>query len=902
MLRLLALGALLVSLSAAATSDDHFEKQVRPLLAAKCFACHADAKMGGLRLDSRDAMLAGGARGPAVAPGDASSSLLIKAVRRENADLKMPPTEALEPAEIAALETWINAGATWPEAKAVSQAPAGQIRPEARQFWSFQPVRRPEPPAVRDEKAARTEIDRFLLARIEQAGLEPAPPADKRTLIRRASLDLIGLPPTPAEVAAFLADDSPEAFATVVDRLLESPHYGERMARRWLDLARYADGRSSAYKDDPFPNAWRYRDWVVKAFNSGLPYDRFVTAQLAADLMKGEDCDQLLPALGFHALLDRDDDRVDVTSRALLGLTVGCAQCHDHKFDPIPQSDYYSLQGVFDSTKTHEIPLAPEDQVKAYDAAKKKVDDQKLKLDTFLEKQDDQLTLVLMERTADYLVASWRVKTGAADAETAAREAALDAEVLNRWLAYIGSAEREHRYLDDFESFLDRGGSIEEARAVAREFEQTLFSIRDEKLAVDDHNYVKLGGAKGVRDERTLLNTNLEFLDPVKYYLWRDLAEAPGRREGVAREGGVYHVGPKEIDRYLTGVWLEYLQRERAELERLEKEVPEPYPFLHAYKDADEPKDARIAIRGDKKDLGDVAPRRFLQILSPDDPALFTAGSGRLELARAIVSKDNPLTARVMANRLWSWRFGRGIVSTASNFGQLGERPTHPELLDWLAAELMDGGWSIKALDRQILLSAAYQRSSSMPNHPSRNHHPSRDREGAVNESDAANTLLWRFNPIERLDFETLRDSILAVSGKLDATVGGAPKSLDDANLRRALYGEITRTTTDRTMTLFDFPDPKAHAEERSVTLSPLHRLYFLNNPFVIAQAEAFAARLEAEAGTNAKARIALAYEIAFSRPPSETETALALSFLETETWPRYTQMLLASSEFFSVR
>jgi hypothetical protein len=696
------------------------------------------------------------------------------------------------------------------------------------------------------------------------------------------------LPPTPAEVDAFLADDSPEAFAKVVDRLLLSPHYGERMARRWLDLARYADGRSSAYRDDPFPNAWRYRDWVVQAFNDDLPYDRFVTAQLAADLMKGEDCDRLLPALGFHALLDRDDDRVDVTARTMLGLTVGCAQCHDHKFDPIPQSDFYSLQGVFDSTQSHQIPLAPEEQVKAYDDAKKRVDDQKLKIDTFLEKQGLQLTLVLMERTADYLVASWRVKTGAADAETAARDAGLDAKVLGRWLAYLGSPEREHRYLDDFEAFLDRGGSVEEAHAVAQKFEQTLFAIRDAKLDVDDHNYVKLGGAKGVRDERTLLNTNLEFLEPVKYYLWRDLAEPPGRREGVAREGGVYYVGPKEIEPYLSGVWLEYLQREREELERLEKAVPEPYPFLHAYKDADKPKDAQIAIRGDKKDLGDVAPRRFLQILSPGEPPPFTEGSGRLELARAIVSKDNPLTARVMANRLWSWRFGRGIVSTASNFGQLGERPTHPELLDWLASELMDNGWSLKALDRKILLSAAYQRSSTILD--------------ANQEKDAANSLFWRFNPVERLDFETLRDSILAVSGKLDLTLGGEPKPLDDHNHRRALYGTIARTTTDRTMTLFDFPDPKAHSEERSVTLSPLHRLYFLNNPFVIAQAEAFATRVETEAGPDPKARVALAYQIAFSREPSEAETAAALAFLDTETWPRYTQMLLASSEFFSVR
>ena len=876
------------SLAAAPASDEQFETRVRPLLASKCYACHADAKMGDLRLDSREALLAGGGRGPAIAPGDAASSLLIEAVRRERDELKMPPTDALTAEEVAILEAWVDAGAPWPKAEVVSRAPAGVIRAEAREFWSFQPVRRPEPPSIRDASAARNEIDRFLLARIEQAGLEPSPPAGKRTLIRRATLDVLGLPPTPKEVADFLADDSPEAFATVVDRLLASPHYGERMARRWLDLARYADGQSAAQVDTPLPNAWRYRDWVVDAFNSDLPYDRFVMAQLAADLMPGEDCERMLPALGFHSLRDRDDDRVDVTSRALLGLTVGCAQCHDHKFDPIPQSDFYSLQGVFSSSDPHEVPLAPAEQVEAYKAAKKLVADQKLKIDTFLEKQTEQLTLVLMERTADYLVASWRVQTGHVDAETAAKEAELDQGVLERWLSYIASDRREHPYLDEWVAFLDRGGSLRDAREIAQAFEAELFAIRDEKLAIDDRNYVALGGATGVRDQRTLLNTNLEFLDPVKYYLWRDLAEAPGRKQGIDYAGGVYHVSAKEIEAYLTGPWLDYLQREREQLERLERAVPEPYPFLHAYKDAEKPKDARIAVRGDKENLGDVAPRRFLQILTAGPPEPFAEGSGRLELARAIVSKDNPLTARVMANRLWSWRFGRGIVATPSNFGQMGERPTHPELLDWLASELMENGWSLKALDRKILLSAAYRRSSAIVE--------------ANRERDAANSLFWRFNPVERLDAETLRDSLLAVSGKLDPALGGAPKPLTEKNYRRALYGKVERTSPDRTMTLFDFPDPKSFAEERSVTIGPLHRLYFLNNPFVLDQAEAFADRLAREAGEAPQARIALAYQLAYSRPPTDDETAAAIAFLETEPWERYAQMILASSEFFTVR
>ncbi|MDX1984617.1 MAG: PSD1 and planctomycete cytochrome C domain-containing protein [Bryobacteraceae bacterium] len=887
MARLYLLFAAAAVLCAAPPAEDRFESKIRPLLAAKCYSCHTAAKMGGLRLDSRESILKGGARGAAVKPGDAAASLLMRAVKRESKDLMMPPSEALPAADVAELEKWIAEGAVWPQTRQTNESPAGAIRPEARRFWSFQPVKRPPVPVGKAERG--NEIDRFLQAAIEKAGLTTAPAADRRTLIRRASLDLIGLPPTPEDVAAFTADHSPDAFAKVVDRLLGSPHYGERMARRWLDIARYADGRSAALRDDPLANAWRYRDWVVEAFNKDMPYDRFVTAQLAADLMDEPDRNKLLPALGFHALLDRDDDRVDITGRALLGLTVGCAQCHDHKFDPIPQSDYYSLQGVFDSTEVHEIPLAPESEVKAFQEATARVAAQKLKIDLFLEKLNGQLTEVLMERTADYLVAAWTVKTGAAGAVAdVAKQASLDAAVLDRWIRYIDSAEREHPYLDEWVSFLKRGGGVEEARRLAGRFEQTLFSIRDEKQALDDRNYVKLGGAKGVRDQRTLLATNLEFLDPLKYYLWRDLTESPGRRQGFDHAAGVYYVDPKEVNRYLGGVWVDFLKREREEFARLQKAVPKPYPFLHAYRDASKLKDARIAIRGEKTNLGAVAPRRFLQILSEGEPERFRQGSGRLELARSITAPGNPLTARVMVNRLWQWRFGRGIVASASNFGQLGERPTHPELLDWLAAEFVDKGWSIKAIDRKIVLSAAYQRSSRIV--------------PASQEKDAANSLLWRYPGLDRLDAETLRDAMLAVSGALDSRLGGPARPFHEKNNRRTLYAVVARTSPDRTMTLFDFPDPKSHSEERTVTVGPLQRLYFLNNPFVIRQAEALAARLELEAGADPRRRIERAFELVYSRPPAANEIDAALTFLQKEPMARYTQMLFAASEFFAVR
>ncbi len=879
----LAAAVLIAACSLSGADTRFFETKVRPLLAAKCFACHTQSQMSGLRLDSLEGVLQGGSRGPAVVPGDPASSLLLTAVRRERDDLKMPPTEPLGSDEIAILEEWIAGGATWPNADpAVSASP--KLSAEAREFWAFKPVQRPEVPGGEANGA----IDAFLTARMQDEGLEPAPPADKHRLIRRATLGLLGLPPTPEEVASFLADKSPQAYPRLIDRLLESPQYGERMARRWLDLARYADGQSAAYVDTPLPNAWRYRDWVVDAFNRDLPYDRFVLAQLAADLLPEKERETNLAALGFHALRDRDDDRVEVTGRAFLGLTIGCAQCHDHKFDPIPQTDYYALQGVFDSTEAYHHPLAPDKQVEEYESAQKKVQDQKLAIDLFLEKERGQLIDVLMEQTAEFLEASYQVVRGNAQSSRVADEADLDHQTLERWIAYLDSRPHDHPYLDDWYALLDRDCSLEEVREEAAEFEQVLLDIHRDKLAVDDRNYVKLGGSEGSRTQRTLLNTNLDFLEPVRYYLWRDMATAPRKKRGLPFAGGVYYYSPTEIERFLSGVWIRHLENQRVELKRLEAQVPPPYPFVHAYREGDDPKDARLAIRGDKKNLGPSVPRRFLSVLTRGEPEPFANGSGRLELARAIASPENPLTARVFVNRLWQWRFGRGLVSTASNFGQLGERATHPELLDWLAAEFVESGWSIKALDRAIVQSDAYRRSSKIL---------------AVNqEVDADNKLHWRFSPVQRLDAETLRDSMLAVSGQLDLARGGVPRAFEEGHFRRALYGKVDRTNPDPFMALFDFPDAKSHGAARDATVGPLQRLYFINNPFVMEQSRALAQRLSDDAGTVTEARIGRAYDLLFGRPPTASEIAFASAYLESDGWEQYCQALLASSEFLTIR
>ena len=872
---------------------DFFETRIRPLLAKNCFACHTDTQMGGLRLDARQNILKGGSLGPAIKPGSPQDSLLIQAVSHSHPELKMPPQGKLSAEQIEDLQAWIRDGATWPEAQATmaDQEPEQEyvIRPEYREFWSFQPVRKPEIPSLDGDSWSRTDLDRFILEQLDQQDLRPGERTSQRMLIRRATLDLIGLPPTPKEVDDFVADSSPDAFAKVVDRLLDSPHYGERWGRHWLDLARYGAGVSSASRDSPYPHAYRYRDWVIDAFNHDMPYDHFVKAQLAADLFPQEEREDLLPALGFHALSNHDVDRVDVTGRVFLGLTLGCAQCHDHKYDPIPTKDFYSLQGVFSSSKKHEYSLASDQVVQAYKDAKKLADDKKIEIDEFLKRVTDQLIDIFMTQTADYMTAAWRVMEGGEETGSVAQETSLDEEILQKWVDFLNETDRDHPFLDEWDQNR-RGATPERSREMAERFQETLLAIHKEKREMDDVNYVRLGGAKGARNQGNLTRTPVEFIDPIKYYLWEDLALGPHYRAGLQQPGGVYFLGPDEIERMLSPAWVQYLDRQKTELKALEEAVPPLYPFIHGYSESDEPKDLQVAIRGDKKNLGPVAPRRFLRILSRGEPKPFTQGSGRWELAAAIASPDNPLTARVMVNRIWQHHFGRGIVTSTSNFGRLGDRPTHPELLEYLAARFVESGGSVKSIHREMMMSATYQLSSAMIE---RNY-----------EKDAVNRYYWRFNMRKRLDAEALRDSMLAVAGNLDRTQGGPGKPLDDENHRRAVYGLVSRTTPDRVLTLFDFPDARNTASQRSVTIGPLQRLYFLNNSFVVQQAEQLAARVEREAGAEDSRRIRRSYELLYARPATNKEVKTGLKFLKSgdTSWTQYAQMLLASSEFTAVR
>jgi hypothetical protein len=753
---------------------EFFETRIRPVLAEHCYRCHSEeaAKKhklkGALKLDSRDGFLKGGTDGPTFVAGKPDESLLIKALRYQG-DLQMPPSGKLPSSIIAEFEAWVRMGAPGPADRKGTVAAKEIDWNEARKFWAFQrPVKHPLPP-IKDAAWPRSDLDHFILAEMEKRHLTPAIPANRRDLLRRAAFGLTGLPPTPEDLDHFTSDQAPDAFSKVVERLLSSPQYGERWGRYWLDVSRYAEDKALAFVNSR-PHAYRYRDWVVRALNADVPYDRFVRLQVAGDLIapsplsprgrgaggEGEqpNADNILflqlAGLGFQGLgaeyhrgsvpdqviADELDDRIDTVTRGLLGLTVACARCHDHKYDPIPTRDYYSLAAAYNGSNLVETPLA------------------------------DPLIVEHFK--------SWEKK--AKEAET--RLKALDKERKN---------------------------------------------------------------------------------------------------------GKVTEAGQKEYD------------SRKAELDRLRKEAPPPLPMAHVISGGGSA--MHVLIRGNVQRKGDLAPPGFLRVLPFNQPVSKSSGKfTRLELAEAIASPENPLTARVIVNRVWAYHFGRGLVGTPSNFGALGERPSHPELLDTLAVRFMENGWSLRWLHREIMLSAAYRLSSqSIP---------------ANAEKDPDNQYLWRHAP-SRLDFEAWRDAWLAVSGRLDPKLGGPSLDLNEPNnVRRTLYAKISRLEPNKLMVLFDFPDPNVSSARRSVTTVPQQQLFALNSDFCIVTAKAFAGRLEKTAPRE-EDRIGLAFRLAYGRLPSEIEKRASEEFLRAASaaksqdrlnaWEQFGQALLASNEFMWV-
>jgi len=902
------------------SKDDFFEAKVRPILATECFACHTDSQLGALRLDSREAMLRGGKSGPAIVPGDPDKSLLIAALR-QTGELKMPKGGKLSADQIEAIATWIRTGAVWPDTGTAKVASKGElaIDPARRAFWSFQPLHPAPAPSVQNTRWPKNEIDRFILARLEKEGLTPVAPADRRTLLRRATLDLIGIPPTPEEIEAFENDKSPDAFAKVVDRLLASPQYGERWGRLWLDVARYGEddyrsldpmGRGFA----PYPNAYLYRDWVVKAFNDDLPYDQFVRAQLAGDQVEEKSRVRMLPALGFLGQgpwyydngavevtrADERHDRIDVVSRGFLGLTLGCARCHNHKYDPIPATDYYAMAGVFASTTYKEYPQVPESAVAQYTDLEKKLKNKEKLLGEFLQNETRQLSESLTLQASKYMQSVWRV-TGEPkeDLNDVIEKNKLDYELTQRWIKFLARPPRYYPYLKDWQAMMQKGGTPAEAKKLGDEFQTLLMDVLFERKDLKEQNDIIIAKSlTGTKPKEPLFKPNefvtnddfcpscgveIKAMSLERTNLWmdvyvRDLDDPmlPGVMQKY--KPGLLAFRGWGLERQISADGRAYLAAFKEDIENFRKTMPSQYPYVHGVADREKPVDLPVSLRGNPTNLGEVVPRGFLSVLSKDGRLSFTKGSGRLELAEAILQQ--PIAMRVIVNRVWKWHFGTGIVDTPSNFGFNGERPVHPELLEYLADFFVRNGMSIKKLHREIMLSSVYQLSNESIK---------------INyDKDSSNRLYWRANR-RRMDVEQIRDSLLATSGALDKKMGGPSETLTPQSTRRTLYGKVSRYKLDEFLQLFDFPSPNISAEQRYTTNVPLQRLFFMNGDFVQQQAELLVRQLESE--PTMEARLQKAYRLVFGRRATAEEVRLGLEYLRNEPLKEYEERKKAEEE-----
>ncbi len=1105
---------ILLARQACADDFEFFEKNIRPVLVENCYKCHSatsEKLKGGLLLDTKDGLLKGGDTGPAIVPGDAEKSLLIKAVRQTDDDLKMPPGgKHLTDAQIADLVAWVKIGA--PDPRVATQAVAVAAAPKstydfvaARRQWAFQKPKDPPPPPVKDKRWIKSPIDQFILAKLEEKNLSPAPPADKRALIRRATFDLIGLPPTPKEVADFLNDKSPKAFAKVVDRLLASPQYGERWGRHWLDVVRYTDSWDSRSSGDgDISESYRYRDWVVDAFNHDLPYNQFVREQIAGDLLQPKDPNQVdtngIIATGMYAIgnwgngdADKDkiltdiaDDQVDVTGRAFLGLTLACARCHDHKFDPIPTADYYSMAGIFFSSHILPkltpkgagevplfIPLASKAELDRRQKQEARTAELEKQISDAIDVQLARLTTNMLPQAGNYLSATarfqientgstnaristsenfqpspallqlWRNYLGFGDSKLLARithdasgkpglhalrnasNADTPAGLINSsaqmisvatvtvpaqsvtihpspkagvaagWKSPItGTVEIRGRVADadpncgdgiEWKLQLQRGGgTIELASGAipnggAQTFTEGKGADKLPSVTVNtgetlslvvlpkaeyscDSTVVELELVEHGADARTwnfsrdlVANANdglnpypdafghtavwsvydtegqsgvgelaagsplTKWFDAVNHRSLNDAttaseeiqnlllsSNAPSSTvsklyQDLTNSKSAFWAGAGNVEETFPAEARKDIQAKKSELATLKKTPLPQLARANGLQDGGVPEsphagvhDVKIHVRGKYDRLGELVPRRFPRLLAGDDQKPITEGSGRLELANWIASPDNPLTARVMVNRIWQHHFGEGIVRTPNNYGKLGTPPTHPELLDFLAHRFVESGWSVKAMHRAIMLSATYQQ-SSVPTPPTFKADP--------------DTLLFGHMTRRRLESEALRDSLLSVDGKLDSTLGGPPMA-DLTTPRRTMYVKTVRSDRATYQFLFDAADPNAIVEKRIDSTVAPQALFLLNNPFVLTQTEALANRLKKEAPADDKGRVKWLYQLLYGRPASNEEIQLGSNAITRAraagktndlAWQDYCQVLICANEFIYV-
>jgi len=1078
-----------------AEQNDFFEKKVRPLIAERCYACHTGkTPKGGLLLDSREAILKGNASGPALVPGNPDSSLLIHVTRYDGA-VKMPPGGRLQADEVETLRTWIKMGAPFPGSKAGGVATAGAkpfvLTPEQRQFWSFVPVQKPRVPAVKNKAWVKNPVDAFILSKLEAKGIKPALSADKRTLIRRATFDLIGLPPTPNEIQDFLADKSPNAFEKVVDRLQASVHYGERWGRHWLDVVRYADS-NGLDENKAFGYAYRYRDYVVNSFNQDKPYTQFIHEQLAGDLLPfktEEERSQNLIATGFLVLgpkvlaeqdkpkmvMDIVDEQIEVTSKAFLGLTIACARCHDHKFDPIATKDYYALAGIFKSTRTmanlgfvsewmeRPVPTKADTEAQnAYIAKKKQVEST---LDTARRNANAELLTLHYAKAGKYLLAGWDLAerggaTSQADLPRKPGDVLLEAEAYARgnlgrdadnygkgigivhsvtspnfaeWDFTVpkegmyqlemryGSAEvrpirlkindqkvNERACTTNTGSFfpdgqrweiqglyrlkagkntlrLDQENAIPHIDKILvvpapeprqRKNQPRLTAAPDDSLVpeivahwasalksrkddpifgalyaftyLSEENFETEASAlaesiaqgKGLpkppalaitKQFQTLRPKNLSEVFQAYTQLFDEVearwsaekqpeklsdANLETVRKTLHDPNNLFKL-PEKAERFYSKEGSETVQNAQKSLDTLNKEAPK-LPVAMAVEEG-KIENCRVHLRGNTLTLGDEAPRGVVQVLGGERfPKLADNRSGRLELAEWIANKQNPVTARVAVNRIWQYLFSDGLVRTPDNYGLLGDRPVHKELLDWLSATFMEQGWSFKKIQKILLLSNTYQMSGKG--------------DPKADTLDPDNRLFGK-KKRKRLEAEPLRDSLLAVSGQLDTTLGGSLLNTPNNDYvtndqsgngarynapRRSLYLPIIRNALFDMFQTFDYGEPSlVNAQRSSTTIAP-QALYQLNSPFAMEQAHKFADAVLKQTLPNDTARLQFAYLTAIGRSPSPQEIARATQYMlklesalpksETDAvkrsqrvWTSVCHALMACNEFIYV-
>ncbi|MBS0261911.1 MAG: DUF1553 domain-containing protein [Planctomycetes bacterium] len=1048
---------------------EFFENRIRPILAERCLECHgAEKQKGNLRLDSQAEALRGGDSGPVLVAGKPEESLLNQVVGYAF-DIKMPPKSKLPEREIADLTQWVKMGAPWPARDGadaqVKKARSDVITDEQRQFWAFVPPRDPPIPVVKNKNWPQAPLDHFILEKLEQAGLSPAGPAEKRTLIRRATLDLIGLPPTVEEVRAFLADDSPLAFARVVDRLLASPKYGERWGRHWLDVARYADS-NGLDENLAYASAWRYRDYVIRAFNQDKPFDRFVAEQIAGDLLPpepGSDPFDGLVATGFLCLggkmlaeddpvkmqMDIVDEQVDTVGRAFMGLTLGCARCHSHKYDPIPIGDYYSLAGIFKSTKTmenfsvvarwQERPLANPDIQQARDRQQQQIQEWQAGINKVVEAAQQRLVQAARSHVGDYFLAAVRALEQQ-DYLKSAKPIGAAADTIRERNARVIEAEDFARgnvlkvtdsygegigvlvNKGELPNFTEYDVDVETAGAYQFEIRYAAAAARPVKLFING-TLVRSDVAGGVTgswnpDTQTweiagffplIAGKNLIRLEcpgpfphidkllwapaqadtqkwvalpppadgyrllPEFIVRWKTVLDVPGeapaaalapwhawrmtgtlpaaststvaaalwgneppsRERLVARYAELLSAAetawqksqsnagasavtalddpaleslrqlvydpkgpfllPPNVEGHFPEATMAELAQKRADVKALQDSLPKLPETMAVSEGTAE--DLRIHLRGSHLTLGEQVPRRFPAVFPGEHVPVGGSGSGRRELAEWLIRPDHPLTSRVIVNRVWLWHFGEGLVRSPDNFGALGERPTHPELLDWLTRRFVEQGWSMKALHRLIMLSATYQMASTT--------------QPQAAQADPENRLWWHANR-RRLEAEALRDSILTVCEELDGVRTGTllptpnrqyvtgtgsilPPALYDSH-RRSVYLPVVRSALYEMFQAFDFADPSVLNGRRDTTTVAPQALFMMNSPLVAQATKRLAGSLLSAPVADDSVRVQMLYERAYARQPTTAEMARAVQFAEQYAAGRRAQQV-ASDE-----